>query len=108
MSNFNQNLVSVGLGTTSIMVPFAAPYSLDGKISLPQLVTGATAPSQVVCTINQNGSPIYVGNPGAEGFGVKVPTAAARDIFTFVLTSAAVVDQALNAIKMNVDVSTGQ
>lgn len=106
MANYNQNLVFTGLGTLTTSVPSAGPYKMEGKISLPTLV-GGSGVSACVCTINQNGSPIYTGTAGAEGFGIE-PTCAANDTFTFVLSSAAAPDQVLNAIKMTVSISQGQ
>lgn len=106
MANYNQNLVSTGLTTTTFVAPIAGPLTIRWKISLPTLTTGGGV-SAVVCTVNQQGSPIFTGNAGSEGSSV-VATAAALDSFTLVLTSANAVDNALNAVKMNVSISSGQ
>lgn len=105
-SNYYQNLVSSGLGTTTLKVPDAGPYMVQGKISLPQINTGASANSAVVTVVNKNGSPVYTGTAGAEGFGVEV-TCAANDTLTIVLSSAATVDQPANVIKANISISGG-
>ncbi len=106
MANFNQNLVSTGLTTISTSVPEDGHYKMDGKISLPSIVNGG-GPSEVVCVINQQGSPIYTGTAGADGFGIEVD-ASAGDVFDFVLSSSAAADQPLNVIKMSIAISEGE
>jgi hypothetical protein len=106
MANFSQTIISTGLGTTTITVPSAGPYRMDGKIQLPTLIGGGGV-SACLCTINQNGSPIYTGTAGQEGFGPLDVTCAANDALTFVLTSAAAADQPVNVIKMTVALSSG-
>ena len=106
MANFNQNLVFNGLGTISLTVPVAGPYVLRGHMSLPMISKGDTANSELVVVVNKNGSPIYTGLAGAEGFQVKT-TCSALDVLAFVFSSAAAVDQPLNVIKSCIDVSIG-
>lgn len=103
--NYSQNLVFSGLGTVSFTVPTAGAYFLDGKISLPTLVNGGGV-SACLCVINQNGSPVYTGIAGAEGF-YKVVSCAANDLIAIVLSSSAPADQLLNVIKTTVAVGEG-
>lgn len=105
MATFNQNAVFSGLGTFSVIVPIAGPYFIEGKSTIPTLVNGG-GQSQLVATINQNGSPIYTGVAGAQGFRTDV-TCAANDTIAIVLTSAAAPDLGLNVIKTTIDIGQG-
>lgn len=97
MASFNQNIAFSGLSTVSMIAPSAGPYCLDGKISLPTITNGGGA-SACVATVNQNGSPIYTGIAGAEGFKVDM-LCAANDTIALVLSSAAAADAPANVIK---------
>ena len=105
-SGFNQNIESVGLSTISVTVPFAGPYFVKGKVFLPTLVDGGVA-SSVVITVNQNGSPVYTGLAGAEGFYVDI-SCAANDVIAVVPSSSVTTDQALNAVKVRISIGQGQ
>lgn len=105
MASFNQNAVFNGLGTFSLKVPEAGPYFVEGHISLPTLVGGGGA-SSVVVVVNQNGSPVYTGNAGAEGFRANL-LCAANDTVAVVFSSSADADQSLNVIKSNISVGLG-
>jgi hypothetical protein len=105
-SGFNQNIESTGLGTTSVTVPYAGPYFVKGKITIPTLVGGAGASSLVV-TVNQNGSSVYSGPFGAEGFYVDI-SCAAFDVIAIVLSSAAAPDAVLNSVKAVYSIGQGQ
>lgn len=107
MATYNQSAVFNGLGTFTVITPIAGNYFVEGKISLPTLSTGATANSAVVTTINQNGSPVYTGTAGAEGFRTDI-AAAANDTIAVVFSSAAAVDKALNVIKATIQIGQGQ
>lgn len=103
-----QNLSINGLGTVSWTCPATTPLLLDGKYSLPTLTDdGGLGATAALMTINQNGSPIYTGLAGSEGFRVNNVSAALNDVFTFVLTSAAAVDSTLNAIRGVIAISSG-
>lgn len=105
---YNQNLTNVGLNTLTTSVPTAGPYSIKGKLTLPTYTDdGSTGTSAVVTTVNQNGSPIYTGLAGAEGFYTTF-LAAAGDTITVVFTSSATVDQAPNAVKATIGLTSGQ
>ncbi len=106
-TQYNQNLTFAGLGTLSITVPLAGAYFFKGSISLPTLAKGDISPSALVVTVNQNGSPIYTGQAGAEGFYVTA-SCAANDVMAMVFSSAATVDQGLNVIKSVISVGLGQ
>lgn len=106
MSNFNQNLVTSGLGTTSVTVPDAGPYFVEGKISLPSIPTGST-PSAVLVVVNKNGSPVYTGVAGATGFYCTI-TCAALDVIAVVLSSSSAVDNVINAIKTTIEIGYGE
>lgn len=104
-NDFNQNSAMAGLNTYTVIVPNAGPYVIRGKLLLPTIVGGA-GPSSCVTTVNVNGSPVYTGNAGAEGF-MTTTNCAAGDTITIVTTSAAAADQPLNAIKMSIAISQG-
>ncbi len=101
-----QNFVFNGLGTLSFTVATAGAYFLEGKTSLPTLVQGNGA-SSLLTVVNQNGSPIYTGIAGAEGFYLDV-TCAANDVLSVVFSSSAAADQPLNVIKSVVTFGQGQ
>lgn len=107
-SEFNQNSISTGLGTTTLTAPQAGVYFVKGKLQLPTITGSGSAAgaSQCVVTVNQNGSPVYTGNAGAEGFYTTLSCALA-DSVTVVLTSAAAPDAVLNAVKMEVSFGLG-
>lgn len=105
MAAYNQNLVFNGLGTLSITVPVAGTYFISGNISIPTISTGSS-PSSCLVTINQNGSPIYTGVAGAEGFYTSMVCAAA-DVIAVVFSSSAAVDQLLNVIKSTISIGLG-
>lgn len=106
VASYDQNLVFNGLGTLSLEVPSAGVYFVKGKLLLPTIVSGAGA-SSVLVTINQNGSPIYVGQAGAEGFYADL-SCAAFDTIAIVLTSSAAADLVLNAVKTTISIGMGQ
>jgi hypothetical protein len=105
---FNQTIEWGGLGTLSFTVPVAGPYFIDGKMTIPSLQGGSPTASSLQVTINQNGSPVYVGLVGAQGFHVDNLLCALDDVLAFVFSSSATVDQQLNAIKATVGIGTGQ
>lgn len=107
MPNFAQELTFTGLGTLSVIVPVADLYFFKGKMTIPELSTGSSAPSQLVVTINKNGSPVYTGQAGAEGFYVTLQLAA-LDLIAIVFSSAAAVDQPINVIKAVIAYGSGQ
>jgi hypothetical protein len=103
MANFNQNITSVGLTTTTFVVPLAGVYTLRGKTTLPTIVDGGGS-SSVVATISQtplSGSPtvIYTGPVGAEGFGPITVNCAASDTMSIAMSSSNPNDAGLNAVK---------
>jgi hypothetical protein len=85
----------------------AGAFFLEGKISLPSINMGSGAASACLVTINQNGAPVYVGQAGAEGFKTDLSCALA-DVIAIVLTSAAAVDQPINAIKTTIAWGLGE
>lgn len=102
---FNQNVTIAGLQSYSVGVPTAGPYFVEGKISIPTITNGG-GQSSVVATVNQNGSPIYTGVAGAEGFRTDLLCAAA-DVIQIVLSSAAAPDLGLNNVKATVAIGSG-
>jgi hypothetical protein len=105
-SGFNQNIESTGLNTVSTTVPYAGSYFVKGKFTIPTLVDGAGASSLIV-TINQNGSSVYTGPAGAEGFYTNL-LCAAYDVIAIVLSSSAAVDAVNNAVKAVYSIGQGQ
>lgn len=107
MANFNKSLSAVGLGTiATFTVPDTAIYAVDGKMTIPSINQGSSAQSALVVVVNVNGSPVYTGSAGSKGFHTQV-AANASQVVTVVLSSAAVVDNALNAVKSTVTISVG-
>ena len=102
---YNQNITFNGLGTFSINMPFAGAFFFDGKISLPTLSNGGGV-SACLVTINQNGSPVYVGIAGAEGFRADI-ACAANDLIAIVFSSSAAADQGFNVIKSVIAIGSG-
>jgi len=95
-----------GLRTTLMPKMNPGSHQFVGKLTLPRASQGSASASQVVVTINQNGSPVYVGAPGADGFetGVNI---AANDVITVVTSSSNPSDQQLNAVKLTVAIWEG-
>lgn len=105
MANFSQSQTVSGLGTTTINIPSAGRYGIDGKITAPHIPSGDSSNSSVVVTISQTGAgTIYTGAAGLQGFHIN-PFCAASDVITIVLSSAATVDNQLNVIKTTISVS---
>jgi hypothetical protein len=102
MANYYINETFQGLGTVTIKVPDTDTYVIKGKIQAP----GRTNPSQVVTTVNINGSPVYTGAAGSKGFYTRQSLTAA-DVITIVFTSALASDAALNVIKSTISVNAG-
>jgi hypothetical protein len=106
MSDYNMNMAIAGLRTTTIPYSSPGPYTISGKLTLPRPSNGSGDASQVVITINQNGSPIYTGTPGADGFetGVNI---ALNDVITCVTSSSSNADHELNAVKLSLSLYQG-
>lgn len=102
---YNQNFVFNGLGTLTVPVPETGNYQLKCKTSLPTLSNGGGV-SACLVVINDNGSPIYTGTAGDEGFEYNGYLTSGHTL-TFVWTSSATSDQGLNVIKSVVSISTG-
>ncbi len=105
MANFNQNAVFCGLGTFSLVVPEDGTYFVEGKSLLPTIVAGG-GPSGLVTIVNLNGSPVYTGDAGADGFRAVVECAA-LDALDVVFSSAEDADQPLNAVKTTIAIGLG-
>lgn len=104
---FSLNSQSAGLGIiTTVQVPTAGEYFIKGKITVPTIPTGSAHSSQVIVTVNQNGSPIYVGPLGARGVSASA-NCAAQDVITVVLTSSLAEDNAANAVNSTISIGDG-
>lgn len=103
MANFSLTFTTTNLGTSSFKLPNNGTFALDGKIQIPKPQDGSAASSLVV-VINKNGSAQYTGLAGAAGFYAEV-SGVAGDTIAVVLSSAAAVDNVINAIKATVAVS---
>lgn len=111
-----------GLSTTTINIPTTDFYTVAGTLQLPTAGptastgagggagTGAVATnqtqSQVVVTVNHNGSPIYTGAAGAKGFSTGAQCTAG-DTMTVVLTSSLSQDQQPNAVSATITTVEG-
>lgn len=102
MANSSGQMLLSGLMTATTSVNAAGTYDIIGSLTLPGITKGSTANSQVVATIKQNGSTIFTGQAGAEGFMITGLTCAAGDTISVQLSSGAAVDQGLNLIKCTV------
>jgi hypothetical protein len=108
MAAFNLNATVTGLATFSVVVPNAGVYPVSGKIELPTIDQGASANSAVVMTVVLNPSgantTIYTGGAGARGFQFITGALSAGDTLAFTTSSAAAVDQPINAVKSTISV----
>jgi hypothetical protein len=104
--DFSTSAVISGLRTTIIPYTVAGPLSLVGKVTLPRASNGFLTGSTVVVTVNQNGTPVYVGLPGADGFKTSV-NVALGDVITIVTNSNSPIDQQFNAVKTTVAIWEG-
>lgn len=123
--SFIQSETSTNLATHTVIIPTTDVYSFQGTLTLPNIVptptpgagggagTGANPAitqqvnSQVVVTINQNGTPILTTQAGARGFYLPAVSCTAGDVITFVRTSSLSQDEQLNAIRMTLAISEG-
>lgn len=105
---FNQSLTLAGLNDYSFSIPADGLYSIDGKIQLPTLASGASAPSAVVATITNDTamSTLYTSAAGDNGFKVDF-VAAADDVITIAMSSVSAADAPVNLIKTNIAISSG-
>ena len=94
-----------GLGDLSFTIPINGEWFFDGKLTLPSLIAG-TGQSMAVMTINQNGSPVYVGPAGATGFRASFPCSG-DDLIDFVLTSSSPDDALPSAVKGTIAIGQG-
>lgn len=106
MANYAQNLVVNGLGTTSVTIPVADDIFVEGHMSLPTLTNGGGVSAALV-VINKNGSPVYTGQAGAEGFRADI-ACAAGDVIAVVISSSAPADLPLNVIKTTMSIGSGE
>lgn len=107
MANYNFLSTFVGLNTITLpSAPTTDTYTIRGNLTLPSINKGSSANSSVVIVVNQNGSPIYTGSPGDLGFKI-VSALTVGDIITIVPSSAAVVDQGKQGIKITVQMWEG-
>lgn len=104
----NQQITMVGISTFTLYANVAGTYSLRGNLSLPTANTESGDDSQCVVTVKKNGSTIYTGTAGATGFTVQPPfVCALGDAIQILFTSAAAVDQPVNAIKATISFFLG-
>lgn len=103
---FYQNGTQAGLGTYSVTVLEAGTFVVSGSMSLPRIYDGSTAASSCVVLVKQNGSTVYTGTAGADGFKAEL-LCAANDVISVVFQSAAAIDQPVNAIKCQISITSG-
>lgn len=96
---------SISLNGLQAQTIFTAPtpggiFFVNGQLSLPQTNTnGGGSPSQVIATVYKNGAVIYTGITGASGFQINQISMSTNDAVSASLTSAAAVDQGINAVR---------
>lgn len=100
---FNMNCGIVGLQSVTFGIPEAGTFLVSAKLTLPTIPEGESTNSQVVVTINQNGSTVYTGPAGAKGCGFET-TCLANDTIQVLLSSSAAIDQGLNVVRAVISV----
>jgi hypothetical protein len=104
--------ITTGLGTVATYTASTADeVRVSGTFTIPTIqnngVGPGQTPSQVIATVNKNGSPVYTSLTGMQGFKTTV-TCAPADVLTVVLSSTnTAVDAAPNAIKSTINISRG-
>jgi hypothetical protein len=106
MPDFGMNGAISGLTTTTLPVLAPGSYTVSGKLSVPKPSNGSISASQVIVTVNKNGAPVFTSKPGADGFETGL-NYALNDVVTIVTSSAATVDQELNAVKLSLSIYQG-
>lgn len=104
--DFSQSVTIEGLRTITFIAPSNGNYKIEGKLSLP-LPSQGGGETAVVVVINLNGSPVYTGVAGAEGFK-RIQPLLTSDTVTIVLSSSASADQPKNAVKTTLSISAGE
>ncbi len=106
---FNKNFSLGNLGSESTVVPASGAYFVEGKLQLPRVASGSSAPSSVIVTVENETteSTLYTSTAGDDGFYVDF-NAAAGDEILVTLSSSDAVDVALNAVKCEVAIGSGQ
>ena len=111
------------LGTTTLTANNTDTYTINVTLQIPNIDPSATTgpgggagtgtsggpevPSQVVCTIRQNGSLLGASSPGAKGLTIKGIACTAGDTLTVTLTSSLPQDEQLNAVQATIAFSEG-
>jgi hypothetical protein len=108
MANKVISTTFAGLGTAAAFTADTTDiYNITGTITLPTLtMTSNTMASQVVVTINRNGSPIFTTTPGTRGFSSGAECAPG-DTVTVVVSSSLASDAAPMAVKSTISISEG-
>lgn len=120
---FSSTSTYTGLQTITIVIPASDNYGIQGTLTLPEIQPSATqgpgggagtgtgggplVASQVVVTINQNGSPIFTSLAGARGFNLKAVPLVAADVLTVVLSSSLAQDKELNTVRITLGITQG-
>lgn len=121
---FVQSTTTEGLKATTVNIPTTDQYNFAGTLTVPTAVptaaqgagggtgTGSAvaliSPSQIVCTVRQNGSTIFTSSAGALGFNLNAVSCTAADVITVTLSSSLASDAAaLNSVRLTLSVSEG-
>jgi hypothetical protein len=120
--NPNYVQITTGLGTVaSYTASTTDEYLVQGTLTIPTIQNGGVIPSlvinnvltaeqqpsQVIATVNKNGSPVYTSLTGMQGFKTRV-SCTTLDVITVVLSSSnTAVDAMPNAIKSTITISRG-
>lgn len=123
MANFSQSASFSGIGTYTMTIPTTDTYNFQATLTLPN--SDATASqgagggagtgsagnsrivSQVVLTINKNGSPVLASAAGDRGISVNALACTVGDVMTFVTSSAQASDKASNSVRVTLAISEG-
>lgn len=118
--NINTSTVVAGLGTQTCNVATAGTYTLACSFTIPYIASGSsnnstvtTGGSSLQIVVNQNGSPVLtIAAPVSPTTPITAGSVrilcAVNDVITVVLSSAAVVDNAPNAIKGTINFYQGE
>jgi len=123
MANFTQSATFSGISTYTVVIPSTDVYNFQATLTLPNsdatalqgpgggAGTGSAgnprAVSQVILTINQNGSPVGASQAGDRGLSINALQCTAGDIMTFVTSSSQASDKMLNSVRVTLAISEG-
>lgn len=121
---FTQSASYEGLRAARVNIPSTGLYDIQGTITTPSVESPAISqgpgggagtgmggapkvPSQIIVTISQNGSPLFVTQQGAKGFELNAVSLSAGDVLTITPSSSLASDQKPESVRLTIAVSEG-